>query len=189
MLGELEKKYPSLRGKILEPLAFETNPDYVSALGLLTAFFAGFLFHKAFYLEASIVILVSGYLDIMDGYIASKVGETARGDFLDHAFDRLADTAILIGLSFSPAISVELGFLTTVSVLLVSYLGTQAQAITGERLYSGLMGRSDRMIVLFISGSLMLLNSQFLYFGVVFVFILSIITFVQRFAEILKRLD
>lgn len=189
MLGKLEDKFPSLRSRILEPLAFEVNPDYISFAGLLTAFASGLLFSRDMYVVASLAILLSGYLDILDGYVASKIGETLRGDFIDHTFDRVADVAILTGISVSSAVSITLGFATVVSVLLVSYLGTQAQAVTGERVYSGLMGRSDRMVVLAVTGFLMAFESRALYAGVSLILVLSVLTFFQRFVEIMDRLD
>ena len=40
-----------------------------------------------------------------------------------------------------------LGMLALVGVLLTSYMGTQAQAIGAPRLYAGLLGRADRVVL------------------------------------------
>ncbi|MFI5414218.1 MAG: CDP-alcohol phosphatidyltransferase family protein, partial [Candidatus Lutacidiplasmatales archaeon] len=73
---------------------------------------------------------------------------SVRGDFLDHVFDRYADVAIVAGLAASGFAYVPLGLFALVSLLLTSYMGTQAQAVGQGRLYAGLLGRADRLLIL-----------------------------------------
>ena len=41
-----------------------------------------------------------------------------------------------------------IGILAIIGVLLTSYMGTQSQAIGAGRLYAGLLGRADRVVLL-----------------------------------------
>lgn len=184
MLPELDEKIPGLRDKLLDPLTVDINPDYVTFLALLIAGAAGYLFSQTMFLAAGVLVLISGYLDILDGYIARQFGSTRRGDFLDHTFDRLADVAILAGLAFAPVVPTSIGLATTLAVVLVSYLGTQAQALTDERVYGGLLSRSDRMILLTLIGVTGSLRPAYVEPAVYLILGLSILTFLQRFYQI-----
>jgi len=74
--------------------------------------------------------------------------------------DRYADIAIVLGLAASGFVDPILALLALVTLLLVSYMGTQAQAVGAGRMYSGLLGRADRLLILtgaaFLEGDLSL---------------------------------
>ncbi len=97
----------------------------------------------------SLFVIVSGLFDVIDGKVARMTNRvTKRGDFLDHVLDRYSDCIILMGLSFSDFCVRELGMLAIISILIVSYLGTQSQALGCGRNYSGIMGRAERIVVI-----------------------------------------
>ena len=179
MLNKIDKKYKIRR--ILDLFAIKINPDIISSLALIAAVIAGYLFYTQNVLLATLFILLNGFLDALDGQIAKKYGTSKFGDFLDHTFDRLADTSIFVGISLSGLIPMELGFGALIALLLVSYLGTQAQAISNKRLYSGLLGRADRMIILIIMGLIYPFYNQSIYYGTLIILTLSALTFLQRF--------
>lgn len=86
-------------------------------------------------------------LNALDGMVATSTG-TARpfGEVLNEFSDRVSDTAWFVGLAFATVPILMLVTLTI--VLLVSYLGTSVKAAGGRRVYDGVMGKADRMIVL-----------------------------------------
>ncbi len=185
MLDKIDKKL-GFKEKITKPFLKKINPNYISVIGLLLSIPAAYLIFRGFYLFAAVFLILHCYCDILDGAIAKKYGATKKGDFLDHTFDRLSDTFIFLGVAFSPGVNLVLGFLTLIVILLVSYLGTQAQALTKKRLYSG-FGRADRFFFLFI----FLIVSEFLFvldFGILLILILSLISLVYRFFAVLKSL-
>ena len=51
------------------------------------------------------------------------------------------------GVAVSAWCDPYLGMLALIGVLLTSYMGTQAQAIGAPRLYAGLLGRADRVVL------------------------------------------
>ncbi len=101
------------------------------------------------FLPVAALIFFSGMFDVLDGEVARTTGRTsARGDLLDHVFDRYADVFIVLGIAVSGYANPLLALLALVSLLLTSYMGTQAQAVGQGRLYSGLLSRADRLVVL-----------------------------------------
>lgn len=134
-----------------------TNPNVVTWWSLAAALAAGVAFWQSgpdrLWLLAlgAVLVWANGVLDVLDGKIAKMTGrQTAKGDYLDHAFDRFADVAFIAGLGFSSWVRLEVAFAAIVFTLLTSYLGTQAQAVGMGRNYAGALGRADRMILLIV---------------------------------------
>lgn len=140
----------------LTPVAkklINVNPNMISWAGLLLALLSGVLLylsydHHILLLVGAVIVLVSGYFDALDGKVAKLAGKASkRGDFLDHVFDRYADVLMIGGVALSAWCNPILGALALVGVLLTSYMGTQAQAVGAPRLYAGLLGRADRVVL------------------------------------------
>jgi archaetidylinositol phosphate synthase len=93
--------------------------------------------------------LLSGLFDAIDGKVARLTGKASKkGDLLDHILDRYSDVFMIGGIAFSAWCSPYIGMLALIGVLLTSYMGTQAQALGAGRLYAGLLGRADRVVLL-----------------------------------------
>ena len=142
----------------LAPVAkrlINVNPNTISWIGLIIALLCGAIFYFSAYegkeyllLVGAAAVIVSGYFDALDGKIAKLAGKASRkGDYLDHVFDRYADVFMIGGVAFSAWCNPYLGMLALIGVLLTSYMGTQAQAIGAPRLYAGLLGRADRVVL------------------------------------------
>ena len=153
--------YRDFADRLLTPMAVRLrhlSPNLLSWLGLGTAGLAGLFLALAGVLNevvalaaAFVALLVSSLLDALDGKVARLRGlASLRGDFLDHVFDRYADVLILTGLFFSIYARQPIAFFGLLGVLLTSYLGTQAQAVGIGRLYGGLLGRADRLVILLV---------------------------------------
>ena len=94
-------------------------------------------------------VALNGTLDALDGKVARISGrESRRGDYLDHVFDRVSDVIIMGGIMLGPFCDTLIGALAIIVTLLVSYMGTQAQAVGCGRNYGGAMGRADRILML-----------------------------------------
>ena len=143
----------------LAPVArkfINVNPNLVSWIGLIIALLCGIVFYLSgdadrewLLVVGAILVIVSGYFDALDGKIAKLAGKCSnKGDYLDHVFDRYADVFMIGGIAFCAYwCNPYLGMLALVGVLLTSYMGTQAQAIGAPRLYAGLLGRADRVVL------------------------------------------
>jgi archaetidylinositol phosphate synthase len=107
------------------------------------------------FLPVAVLIFLAGLFDVLDGAVARSTGRTSvRGDFLDHVIDRYADLVIVLGIAVSGYANPILALLALASLLLTSYMGTQAQAVGQGRNYSGLLSRADRLVVLALAAFL-----------------------------------
>jgi archaetidylinositol phosphate synthase len=101
------------------------------------------------FLPVSILVFLAGLFDVLDGEVARTTHRTSpRGDFLDHVLDRYADVVLVLGFAASGYANPIVALLALVSLLLTSYMGTQAQAVGLGRAYAGLLSRADRLVVL-----------------------------------------
>jgi archaetidylinositol phosphate synthase len=113
-------------------------------LSLLVRFTTPYLFFPV-----AALIFTGGIFDVLDGEVARRTGRASlRGDFLDHVLDRYGDVAVLLGLAASGFSISWLALVALVSLLLTSYMGTQAQALGLGRVYRGLLSRADRLLLL-----------------------------------------
>lgn len=152
--------------RLLVPVAShmaKVNPNLVSWIGLVAAFVAGIGFYlggTGFLVLSLLLILVTAFLDALDGKIAKMFGKaSAKGDFIDHVFDRYGDVFLLSGVAFSVYCRLWVGVLAIIGVLLTSYMGTQAQAVGQGRRYAGLLGRADRLVLLCVGAVLQVVVS------------------------------
>jgi len=136
----------------------KVSPNTITWLSLFFAILAGISVYFTYKWPYAILIafffgVLNSICDLVDGDLARLTGKTSVvGDFLDHTFDRYADIAMILGMVLSPLCSVEWGVFAISGVLLVSYMGTQAQAMGVGRIYGGLLGRADRLTILGIVG-------------------------------------
>ena len=128
------------------------SANAITVTSVVTAAAAGYVLvvagsSQSWYLLASALVLVTGFLDVLDGALARATDTaTDAGDFLDHVLDRYGDVLILGGLAIG-ADQYELGMLALTGVLLTAYLGTQGDALGLGRIYGGLLGRADMLVL------------------------------------------
>jgi phosphatidylglycerophosphate synthase len=90
-------------------------------------------------------------LNLLDGLVARELQlADAFGEVKNEFGDRIADVAIFFGLGFGGYVDIRLVFLLLTLILCISYLGILGKAVSGERVYSGIFGKGDRMISLAI---------------------------------------
>ena len=149
--------YRDFGTKILTPLAkrIPIGPMGISFLSLLTAIGAGYSFYMAdlentnWLLIGALMVFLTAVLDALDGMVARmREISSRRGDLIDHTLDRVADVIIVGGIALGPLVEITVGFAAIIGILMLSYMGTQAQAVGAGREYAGLLGRADRLVVL-----------------------------------------
>jgi len=131
------------------------SPNRLSGLALGLAGAAAVLAASArwagpyVFLPVSVLIFLAGVFDVLDGEVARSTGRSSpRGDFLDHVLDRYADVVLVLGFAVCGYAIPVLALLALASLLLTSYMGTQAQAVGQGRAYGGLLSRADRLVAL-----------------------------------------
>lgn len=199
-------------GSVLDPIAramIKTSPDTISFVALGLAALSAITIYLSYWSWevllplASVLILSSGFFDALDGRIARLAGKTSRrGDFIDHVLDRYADVLMVGSVAVSAWCNPYIGIFALIGVLLTSYMGTQAQAVGAGRLYRGLLGRADRIVLMFfvpiVQWVLMMLGSGWIDFGVATLSIFELmmmwfavvgnVTAVQRAVQIWKKI-
>lgn len=141
--------------KYLVPIAKRCSrfhPSTLTFIGLLLSFLAALLLYFGYVILlplAFVTIFFASLFDAIDGKVARLTGKVSRwGDFLDHVVDRYSDVLLLGGVMFSPYATWQFGFFAMIGMLLTSYIGTQAQAVGLKRLYAGVLGRAERLVIL-----------------------------------------
>lgn len=186
---------PAVRASV----ALGLGPNALSVIGFLLAVLAGGAFVLGstagwWFALAAVLVALSGVFDLLDGAVARERGvASATGDVLDHTLDRYADIVLVGGI----ALGIEqelLGFLAVTGVLMTSYLGTQAQAVGYGRLYAGVLGRSDRLVVIAATAVVMAVTPTTVYglsvlgWLLVLLAVVGHLTAVQRFVALWRGL-
>ena len=134
------------------------NPNTISWASFVVACIAGLLIFLSpgnwplLLPLSALAVLGSGFLDAVDGKVARLTGRSSRrGDLLDHILDRYSDVVMIGAVAVSSWCNPYLGMLAIIGVLLTSYMGTQSQAVGAGRLYAGLLGRADRVVLLTVA--------------------------------------
>ena len=136
---------------------------------------------------ASIMLLISGFFDIVDGSVA-RVSKraTSRGAFLDSNFDKISEALIFIGIAIGGLSSPILAMIALSTSILVSYLRARAESLGIELKGVGIGERAERLLILSICGFIPISGS--IQWGIIFIILLSSFSFIQRFWFVLKRI-
>lgn len=112
----------------------------------------------------------------LDGMIARDLKESSLfGEAMNEFLDRISDVIVFGSFLFLSSVNTVLVALVLVSMLLSSYLGILSKAITGVRLYKGLMCKADRMFYLSLGAIIIYFfqaTNKFASWGVVLFIIL-----------------
>ncbi len=129
------------------------SPNTITVIGAGLALLGGAALALDRRYAALVLIVLSGFMDGMDGLLARQTQRTTRfGAFLDSVLDRWADSAILIGLSLhylqlERHTEVVLASVALAASLLVSYTRARAEGV-GAQCRRGLFTRLERFITL-----------------------------------------
>lgn len=140
------------------------NANFFTLAALLASAAAGVFFYFRLELWGIVAVALNAFCDAMDGAVAREMKtQSRRGDFLDHAVDRYADIFIITGIFAGGMVPWQIGVVALTGVLMASYLGTQAQAVGVGRYYGGLLGRSDRLVLILVIGIIDLISPMSFY--------------------------
>jgi phosphatidylglycerophosphate synthase len=163
------------------------NPNVLTFLGLVVNTGAALLFGSAnggnqarMFFYAGLVIIGSGFFDLVDGRVARASNQVTRfGGFFDSVVDRYSDAALFFGLLVYYArggrfFYVVLTALVMISSIMVSYTRARAESLIGS-CKVGFMERPERLVLLII-GALFNVMAPVLWV----IAVLSTITVIHR---------
>ena len=123
-----------------------------------------------------ILLLVSGFFDMVDGQVARVTGKTSKkGEYLDSMFDKIAEVAIFLGILIGGYAEPYLVLLAITLSLLVSYARAKSDIINIKLQGIGIGERAERLLVIAIIGMI-----GFMDYAVIIVVIIAGITLIQR---------
>lgn len=165
------------------------SANFWTGVGLAVAFAAAVVygsFLEYSYILGGILLLVSGFFDMVDGQVARATGRSSkRGAFLDSMFDKIAEVAIFAGLASGGLVAPEIALLGIGMSLLVSYTRAKADALNVQIRGVGVGERAERLLIIAIVGMI----PGMMPFAVLAVVVISAITVAQRMRYVYKRLD
>jgi len=133
------------------------NPNLLTFFGVLISLWAAFEFGYGYLFRGSLVIILAGLFDMLDGEVARvRCLETRFGAFYDSVIDRYSDVIILQGLLVYYARHQMLGYVVLVGVVIMGAVLTSYTRARAESLITtckvGFMERPERIVLLIIGG-------------------------------------
>jgi|SRR6185503_327757 CDP-diacylglycerol--glycerol-3-phosphate 3-phosphatidyltransferase len=138
------------------------NPNFLTFLGLVVNIGAAFLFGYAnvdnqakMFRYAGLVIIGSGFFDLVDGRVARASNRVSRfGAFFDSVVDRYSDATQFLGLLVYYArgdrfLYVVLAAVVMISTIMVSYTRARAESLI-DTCKVGFMERPERLVLVII---------------------------------------
>jgi len=170
------------------------NPNVLTLMGLVVNTYAAFLFgyatgenQRRMFFYAGLVIIGSGFFDLVDGRVARASNQVTRfGGFFDSVVDRYSDASLFFGLLVFYArgnrfFYVVLTALVMISAIMVSYARARAESLIGT-CRVGFMERPERLVLLII-GALFNVMAPVLWV----IAVLSTITVIHRIVYTWQR--
>ncbi|RNJ75770.1 MAG: CDP-alcohol phosphatidyltransferase family protein [Nitrosopumilus sp. H13] len=155
------------------------SPDFWTVTGLgvaaLSAVVYGLGMQYALII-GGVLLLASGFLDVVDGQVARVSGRTsARGSYLDSVFDKIAEVAVFLGILIGGYADPLLVMLAITMSLLVSYARAKSDALGVSLGGVGIGERAERLLVVAIVGI-----AGYMDYAMAIVAVIAGITVVQR---------
>ena len=123
-----------------------------------------------------VLLLVSGFFDMVDGQVARVTGKTSKvGSYLDSMFDKIAETAIFLGILVGGYAEPYLVLLAITLSLLVSYARAKSDSLNIKLQGIGIGERAERLLTIAIIGIIGYMEP-----AVIIVVIIAGITLIQR---------
>src|SRR5436189_1770206 len=140
----------------------KVNPNVLTFMGLVVNAWAAFFFGYAtaanqqrMFFYAGLVIIASGFFDLVDGEVARAQHRVTRfGAFFDSVVDRYSDAAQFFGLLVFYArggrfFYIVLTAFVMISAIMVSYSRARAESLIGS-CRVGFMERPERLVLVII---------------------------------------
>ena len=164
------------------------SPNFWTVVGLVIALASAVVYGMGMefgLIIGGILLLVSGFFDMVDGQVARVTGKTSKkGEYLDSMFDKISEVAIFLGILVGGYAEPYLVLLAITLSLLVSYARAKSDLINIKLQGIGIGERAERLLVIAVIGIF-----GFMDYAVVIVVIIAGITLIQRMIYTAKNID
>lgn len=164
----------------------KVDPNYVTTVGFLVTISAGIAFFTGHVRIGGFLVLLGGFIDIVDGQVARATGlASVFGSFYDSTLDRISEIVVFLGIfslyggghpDFDYPWMVYTVALALAGSLMVSYTRARAESL-GLDCSVGVMQRLERVVL--IGGSALLFGGAFE--GAVLTWVLIIMAVLTNF--------
>jgi archaetidylinositol phosphate synthase len=155
------------------------SPNFWTVVGLVIALSSAVVYGMGVefgLIIGGILLLVSGFFDMVDGQVARVTGKTSKkGEYLDSMFDKISEVAIFLGILVGGYAEPYVVLLAITLSLLVSYARAKSDLINIKLQGIGIGERAERLLVIAIIGII-----GFMDYAVIIVIIIAGITLIQR---------
>lgn len=163
------------------------SPNFWTCVGLVIAFASAVVYGLGLeygLVLGGVLLLISGFFDMVDGQVARVAGKSSnKGSYLDSMFDKIAETAIFLGILIGGYAEPYLVLLAITLSLLVSYARAKSDALNIKLQGVGIGERAERLLVIAIIGII-----GFMEYAVLIVVIIAAITLIQRMIVTAKNI-
>ena len=163
-------------------------PNFWTSVGLGFAFFSSIVYGIGMeygLIIGGILLLISGFFDMIDGQVARVTNKVSKkGGYLDSMFDKIAETAIFLGILIGNYAEPYLVLLAITLSLLVSYARAKSDSLNIKLQGVGIGERAERLLVIAIIGII-----GFMEIAVLIVVIIAAITIIQRMIVTYRKID
>jgi archaetidylinositol phosphate synthase len=163
------------------------SPNFWTFIGLVFAIASALVYGLGIefgLIIGGILLLVSGFFDMVDGQVARVTSKTSRkGSYLDSMFDKIAEVAIFLGLLIGGYAEPYLVMLAITLSLLVSYARAKSDALNINLQGIGIGERAERLLIIAIIGIIGYMEP-----AVMIVVVIAGITLVQRMIMTAKNI-
>jgi archaetidylinositol phosphate synthase len=205
MLTKLKQKVQEmLTGTAHAAHKIGLTPNIISVIGLALAIFSAAAYamvqnQPVLLLLAVVLLLASGFCDILDGVLARTHQQASVfGGFFDSLLDRYADAAVYAGVIIGGLCDPAWGLVALAGSLLVSYSRARAEAAGIKMESVGIAERAERMIILAVASlvaffwpqvlTVGFLTISALNIGIIILAVLSNFTVLQRVVHVYRAL-
>lgn len=164
------------------------SPNFWTGVGIAFAFASAIAYGlniEFALIIGGVLLLVSGFFDIVDGQVARVTNKTSKkGAFLDSIFDKITEVLIFLGILIGGFAEPYLVLLAITLSLLVSYARARAESLGIKLQGIGIGERAERLLVIAIIGMI-----GFMEYAIVIVIVIAGITLIQRILATTKQLS
>ncbi|MEM1732685.1 MAG: CDP-alcohol phosphatidyltransferase family protein [Desulfurococcaceae archaeon] len=192
MLNKLRNKLDAFMGKLALKIAgscipVDPNAITISSLIILLVGLALLLLTGAS-VVFSLFILISGFMDVLDGAIARAMNKVSmKGAFLDSTIDKVNEIIIAMALLYLGFDPIAILLFLALS-LLISYIRARAEALKLVISGIGLMERAERLIGIVAILVINTFNHDVASLMLYVLLVLMAFTVIERMVFVLKRI-
>lgn len=160
------------------------SPNSITTMGFLVSILSAYLFYVSQPVFGGIILLLSGFLDILDGGVAKVSGKVTKfGGVLDSTLDRYSDLIIIGAIVMAGLCNPIWGIIAIIGSVMVSYVRARGELEGVKMAGVGVMERAERIVILAAFAI-----AGYTWLGIIILAVLTNFTVAQRLYHVWKEL-